>query len=143
LKVGYTVESNRQAGHSRTVHSAELGGKVASRDDLCGESLGSSFGTACVVDKSFATGELLEDLEVHVPSLTTSDGPLPIDDDDWNSADPTLAGFLDLIFDCLNILFRVEVCNGLVLTHEARRLGDFAEDTDIRNILLVDDESLE
>ena len=32
-------------------------------DDLRGEGLGSSFGAACIVDKSFAIGELFEDLE--------------------------------------------------------------------------------
>lgn len=52
-------------------------------------------------------------LKVDVPGLTTTDGPLSLDDNNRNSANATLAGLLDLIFDCLDILIRVEVCDGL------------------------------
>lgn len=52
-------------------------------------------------------------LKVDVPSLTATDGPLSLYDDDGNSGDATLAGLLDLIFDCLDVFVRLEIFNSL------------------------------
>lgn len=73
-------------------------------DDLCGQGLCGSLGTTRVVDESLATSEFPEDLGVDVPGLSTSDGPLAVDDKDGDSTNATLPGFLDLIFDYLSIL---------------------------------------
>ena len=111
---------------------------VVSRNDLCREGFCCAFRAGCVASETFAAGELLEDLccaksrwitrerrvindrrcemvhlQVHVPGLSTTDGPLALDDDDWYSADATLASFPDLIFYFLDVLVRGEVCGGL------------------------------
>lgn len=111
--VGYAGRSNNYATRRRTIR------RVTLLNDFRGEGLGSRFGTACIVDKSLAIGELLKDLKVDVPGLTATDGPLSLDDNNRNSANTTFAGLLNLIFDCLDILVRLEVCNGLILTHQA------------------------
>jgi len=102
-------------------------------------------------------------LQVDVPGLAATNGPLAIDNDDRHSADTTLAGFLDLIFDFLDVRVRSEVCDGLgcsewvrrytqgseacwtylILTHQARRVRYLTEDFDVRDILAVNDESVE
>jgi hypothetical protein len=127
------------------------------------EGLGGGFGTACAVDKSTAIGELFENLNVDVPGLAATNGPLALDDQDGNPGDPTAAGFLDLIVDRLNIFVWFEVCDGLnmavakwavawredfdwyhlAFAHQAWRVGDVAEDVDVWDILLVDDEGME
>lgn len=52
-------------------------------------------------------------LEVDVPSLSATNGPLSLDDDDGNPVDAIPAGFLDLVFHSFDILIRAEVCNSL------------------------------
>lgn len=52
-------------------------------------------------------------LEIDVPGLSTTNRPSPLDDNDGDSTDATLAGFFDLILDCLGVLVRFEVRNGL------------------------------
>lgn len=105
-----------------------VGRRDISRDNLCRKGLRSRFGAARVVDEPFTTGELLEDLccverglvicerrlgqdtisetihlQVDVPGLSATDGPLSIDDDDGNPTDATLAGFFDLVFNRLTV----------------------------------------
>lgn len=55
-RAGNGMRFNRQATWRGRV------GRAASYNDPRGEGLGSGFGTAGVVDESFAIGELLEDL---------------------------------------------------------------------------------
>lgn len=43
-------------------------------------------------------------LKVNVPRLATTNGPLSLDDDNGNPADAALTGFLDLVFDRLDVL---------------------------------------
>jgi len=117
--------------------------EVTSYDDFRREGFGGGFGTARVVDKCFAVSELLEDLEVHVPGLSASNGPLPFDYKHWNPGDTALTGSFNLVFDRLDIFVGVEVCGGLILTHQARRLSDLTENLDIRNVLVINDEGVE
>lgn len=58
------------------------------------------------------TSEIIH-LEVDVLGLSAADGPLPFDDDDGDSTDTTLASTIDLLFNRLSVLFRVEVGDGL------------------------------
>jgi len=117
--------------------------KVASYDDFRREGLGGGFGTARVVDECFAVSKLLEDLEIHVPSLSASNGPFPFDYEHRNPGDTALTGSFNLVFDRLDIFVGVEVCGGLILTHQARRLSDLTENLDIRNVLVINDEGVE
>lgn len=112
--------------------------KVTSYDDFRREGFGGGFGTARVVDECVAVGELLEDLrwlkgrfvirelgpvwkrsaeithlEVHVPGLSTGNGPLPFDYEYRNSGDAALTSSFNLVFDRLDIFVGVEVCGGL------------------------------
>jgi len=52
-------------------------------------------------------------LEIDVPCLSATNGPLAVDDKDGDATDATLAGCFDLIVDRLGVLVRVEVCDGL------------------------------
>lgn len=111
--------------------------------NLHSEGLRGGFWAARAVYEPFAIGELLKDLEVDVLGLPATNGPLPFNDDDGDSADTTLASTIDLVFNRLSVLVRVEVGDGLILIHQARRLGDVAEEIHVRDILVVDDESME
>lgn len=115
-----------------------------SRDDPCRKGLCSRLGAACVIDEPFASSQFLEDLrrlkrvlviherrltqdgsvkvihlEVDVPRLSTGDSPFSFDDEDGDSTDTTLAGFLDLVFNRLDVLVRIEIGDGLVSTSQA------------------------
>ena len=52
-------------------------------------------------------------LEIDGPGLTATNSPLPIDDEDGDSTNATLAGFLDLVFDRLSVRVRIEICDCL------------------------------
>jgi len=121
----------------------ESGLEHVSRDDPCRKGLRSRLGTARVVDEPFACSQFLEDLEVDVPGLSTGNCPSSFDDKDGDSTDSTLAGFLDLIFNRLDILVRIEIGDSLILTHQTRRLRDLGENIGVGDVLVVDDESLE
>jgi len=115
-----------------------VGRQDVSHDDPCRKGLRSRLGAACVIDEPFASSEFLEDLycvkrglvmrerrlapdrsaeiiylEIDIPRLSATNGPLAVDDKDWDATDATLAGCFDLIVDRLGVLVRVEVCDGL------------------------------
>lgn len=115
-----------------------VGRQDVSCDDPCRKGLCSGLGAACVIDEPFASSEFLEDLycvkrglvirerrliqdrsskvihlEIDVPGLSASNGPLAVDDNDGDATDATLAGCFDLIVDSLGVLVRIEVCDGL------------------------------
>lgn len=110
---------------------------------LLREGLGGCFWAARAVYEPFAIGELLKDLEVDILGLSAANGPLPFDDDDGDSADTTLASTIDLVFNRLSVVVRLEVDDGLILIHQARCFGDVAEEIHVRDILVFDDESME
>lgn len=115
-----------------------VGRQDVSHDDPCRKGLRSRLRAACVIDEPFASSEFFEDLhrvkrgsvmrerrlvldrsakiihlEIDVPCLSATNGPLAVDDKDGDATDATLAGCFDLIVDRLGVLVRVEVCDGL------------------------------